>query len=113
MPVRRDKRGRYHVEFMQNRRRIHRVCPPDTPLSKAKEWETKLRQEVFRVDQLGGLPEYSLQQGIDRYINEYTGKDKAGVSGKCRQLAQFVVGHLLVDVVAVAGEVSKLSLIHI
>ena len=107
MPVYKDKRGRYHVEFCQGGRRVHRVCPPDTPYAKAKEWETKLRQEVFRVDQLGGLPEYSLQQGIDRYIREYPGKDKANIQGKARVIERFVGGRALGDVVSVAGEIGN------
>lgn len=97
MPVNQDKRGRYHVEFQQGGRRIHRVCPPNTTKAQAKEWETKLRGEVFRVDKLGGLPEYSLQQAIDRYLDEYSGKDAQRVRGKARTLAPFVenagIGH--------------------
>lgn len=86
MSVTKDKRGRYHVQFMQGGRRIHRVCPPDTTKAQAQEWERKLRGEVFRVDKLGGLPEYSLQQAIDRYLDEYTGRDKRRTSGKAEKL---------------------------
>jgi integrase len=107
MPVYKDSRGRYSVEFCQGGRRIHRVCPPHTTKAQAVEWETKLRGEVFRVDKLGGLPEYSLQQGIDRYLDEYTGKDKSRVNGKCRQIAHAVVGRALGDVVGVASTVAN------
>ncbi len=105
MPVYRRKDGRLEVAFMQGGRRIHRVCPPHTTKAQAVEWETKLRGEVFRVDKLGGLPEYSLQQAIDRYIDEYAGKVKQGVAGKARTITEFVQSHALRDVVRVAAEI--------
>lgn len=105
MPVYQDKRGRYHVEFMQGGRRVHRVCPPYTTKAQAKEWETKLRGEVFRVDKLGGLPEYSLQQAIDRYLDEYPGKDAERTRGKAGTLTPFVKDARLGDVVGVAQAV--------
>lgn len=107
MPVSQDKRGRYHVEFQQGGRRIHRVCPAHTTKAQAKEWETKLRSEVFRVDKLGGLPEYSLQQAIDRYLDEYTGKDKERTAGKAKAFGSFVDGYALRDIGFVAGQVAK------
>ena len=106
MPVYKDKRGRYEIAFMQGGRRIHRVCPPDTTKAQAVEWETKLRGEVFRVDKLGGLPEYSLAQAIERYINEYTGKDKKRTSGKCQTIRAFTEGRALSDVLSVAQRLS-------
>lgn len=105
--VSKDRRGRYVIQFMQGRRRVHRVCPPHTTQAQAKEWETKLRSEVFRVDKLGGLPEYTLQQAIDRYINEYTGKDKDRTAGKARAIRGYVEGRLLGDVLLVADKLSK------
>lgn len=107
MSVTKDDRGRYHIQFMQGGRRIHRVCPPDTTKAQAVEWETKLRGEVFRVDKLGGLPEYSLQQAIDRYIDEYAGKDKDRTAGKAKQMEGFVGGKALGDVVQVAEAIAR------
>lgn len=106
MSVSKDKRGRYHVAFMQNRRRIHRVCPPHTTKAQAVEWETKLRGEVFRVDKLGGLPEYSLAQAIERYLNEYPGRDKERTRGKYQAFEGLVAGSALLDVASVASEVA-------
>lgn len=109
MSVTKDKRGRYHVAFMQGGRRIHRVCPPNTTKAQAVEWETKLRGEVFRIDKLGGLPEYSLQQAIERYLNEYPGKDKARVAGKSKRMAEHITGHALTDVVGVCEAIARTS----
>lgn len=107
MPIYRRKDGRFEIQFMQGGRRIHRVCPPNTTKAQTTEWETKLRGEVFRVDKLGGLPEYSLQQGIDRYVKEYTGRDKRGVEGKCRTISGFVGECLLRDVLQIAQKLSE------
>lgn len=107
MSVTKNKRGRYEIAFMQSGRRIHRVCPPDTTKAQAVEWETKLRGEVFRVDKLGGLPEYSLAQAIQRYLNEYPGKDKKGVDSKTRAMAGNVGGASLGDIIAVSEAVSQ------
>lgn len=107
MPVYKDSRGRYTVQFCQGGVRIHRVCPPHTTKAQAKEWEIRLRGEVFRVDKLGGLPEYSLQQGIDRYLDEYQGKDRTGAVGKSGTIARFVSGHALSDVLSVADTIVR------
>ncbi len=104
--VTKDKRGRYHVQFMQGGRRIHRVCPPNTTKAQATEWETKLRGEVFRVDKLGGVPEYSLQQAIDRYLDEYSGKDGGRTRGKAGTIRGFVCDSSLADLLEVAGRIS-------
>lgn len=91
---------------MQNGRRIHRVCPPHTTKAQAEEWERELRREVFRVDKLGGVPEYSLQQAIDRYIDEYPGKDKERVAGKAKVMAGVIRDLALREVVEVSQAVA-------
>lgn len=107
MSVRKDGRGRYHVEFMQHGVRIHRVCPPHTTKAQAEEWERQLRGEVFRVKKLGGIPEYSLQQAIDRYLDEYTGRDKQRVEGKTRAFESHIRGRMLAEIADVAESIKR------
>lgn len=107
MSVTKDKRGRYHVQFMQGGRRIHRVCPPDTTKAQAVEWETKLRKEVFRVDKLGGVPEYSLQQAIDRYLDEYPGKDVERTRGKASCIPEHIRAGPIRDIAEAADAVRR------
>jgi len=96
---------------MQGGRRTHRVCPPDTTKAQAVEWETKLRGEVFRVDKLGGTPEYSLQQAIDRYIAEYAGKDKKRTAGKVQAFSELIADARLVDVGDVSARIQAANTI--
>ena len=102
MPIYRDKRGRYHVAFMQGGRRVHRVCPQGTSKARAVEYETKLRQEVFRVDRLGEIPDYSLGEAILRYLDEAPQKWRKDLESKARALGDFVVGKRLREIGAVA-----------
>lgn len=102
MPVYQDKRGRYVVAFMQGRRRVHRICPPGTSKAKAVEYETKLRQEVFRVDRLGEIPDYSLGEAILRYLREAPQKWRKDLDSKARALAPYVVGKTLAQIWEVA-----------
>ena len=107
MSVYQDKRGRWEVAFMQSGRRVHRVCPPGTSRARAVEYETKLRQAAFRVDKLGELPEYSLDEAISRYLREYSGKDKRGVESRIRTFADAVQGRSLGEIVGIAESLRR------
>lgn len=107
MPIYQDKRGRYHVAFMQGGRRVHRVCPAGTSKSTAIEFETKLRQEVFKVGRLGKTPEYSIGEAIVRYLNQAPQKWRRDLESKARAIGDHVVGKTLRQAPEVAEAVKK------
>lgn len=104
MSVWKDGRGRYHVGLMHRGRRVHRICPESTTLEQARRYETKLRQELFRVIDLGESPDIPLSQAIQRYLDEEVAGHKAAhiTRLKAYSLEPFVVGKLLVQVAEVA-----------
>jgi integrase len=87
---------------MQGGRRVHRVCPQGTSKARAVEYETKLRQEVFRVDRLGEIPDYSLGEAILRYLDEAPQKWRKDLESKARALGTHVVGKSLRQIKEVA-----------
>ena len=103
MPVYQDKRGRYHVAFMQGGRRVHRVCPKGTTKARAVEYETKLRGEVFKVDKLGKIPDYSLGEAILTYLDEAPQKWRKDLESKARALAPWVVDQRISQIGEVAN----------
>jgi integrase len=107
MPIYQDKRGRYHVAFMQGGRRVHRVCPAGTSKARAVEYETKLRQEVFRVDRLGQIPDYSLGEAILAYLNEAPQKWRKDLDSKARRLAPYAIGKTLTQIGDIAEAYKK------
>lgn len=107
MPVYQDKRGRWHVAFMQGRRRVHRVCPEGTSKAKAVEWETQLRQQVFKIDRLGEIPDYSLGEAILRYLEEGPQTWRHDLESKARALGPWVVGKMLREAADVAEEYKR------
>lgn len=92
---------------MQDGRRVHKVCPPGTTKSQAVEYETKLRQEAFRVGRLGEKPDYQLDEAIQRYLDEYAGKDKTRTEGKAKGIARFIRGRSLGDLLEVATSIAN------
>jgi integrase len=88
---------------MQGGRRVHRVCPQGTTKARAVEYETKLRQEVFRVDRLGEIPDYSIGEAILRYLDEAPQKWRKDLESKAKGLAAFVIGKSLREIHEVAA----------
>jgi integrase len=89
---------------MQGGRRVHRVCPKGTSKARAVEYETKLRQEVFRVDRLGEIPDYSLGEAILRYLDEAPQKWRKDLESKARALAPYVYGKGLREIAEAAEQ---------
>ena len=104
MPIRRDKRGRYHVEFAQGGARVHRVLPEGATREQASRYETKLRRELFDVKELGEIPNYTLAEAVMRYLKEYQGRAKKQTENHARRLQQNVVGRNLAEILVVASE---------
>jgi integrase len=107
MSVWRDKRGRLHVAIQFRGRRIHRVCPEGTSREQARRFETKIRQDLFRVIDLGEAPEIPLSQAVQRYLDEEVAHHKAArvTTLKAFSLEQFVVGKSLSQIVGVGESI--------
>lgn len=105
MSVKLNKEGKYEIQFSQGGRRVHRVLPEGATRAEAKRKETELRREVFRADELGDLPDYTIGEGIMRYLNEYTGKAKKQTESHARAVELRVKGRTISDIVIVAQEI--------
>jgi integrase len=105
MSVTRNKNGQYEVQFSQGGRRVHRVLPKGATREQANKLENKLRGEVFRADELDELPDYSIGEGIMRYLNEYQGKAKKQTEEHAKALKQFVRGKAISEIVGVSQRV--------
>lgn len=105
MSIKLNKRGCYEIQFSQGGRRVHRVLPKGATRAEAQRKENELRREVFRADELGDLPDYTIGEGIMRYLDEYKGKAKKQTESHCRALSSSVRGRGIREVVAVADGV--------
>jgi integrase len=90
-----NEKGQYEIQFSQGGRRVHRVLPKGTTRQQAKKKEHDLRREVFRADELGELPDYTIGEGIMRYLNEYQGKAKKQTESHAKALEPYVRGRPL------------------
>jgi integrase len=97
MSVTLNKKGRYEIQFSQGGRRVHRVLPEGTTRKQALKKELALKQAVFRADELGELPDYTIGEGIMRYLNEYQGKAKKQTESHAAALEPHVKGRTLSD----------------
>lgn len=105
MSVKLNKTGKYEIQFSQGGRRVHRVLPEGTTRAEAKRKETELRREVFRADELDELPDYTIGEGIMRYLREYTGKAKKQTESHAKALELFVKGRAFSDYLDVVQRV--------
>lgn len=105
MSVTLNKKGRYEIQFSQGGRRVHRVLPEGTTRKQAKKQELKLRKEAYSADELGELPDYTIGEGIMRYLNEYQGKAKRQTGEHAKALKPFVKGRGLAEIVSVSERV--------
>ena len=105
MSVTLNKRGCYEIQFSQGGRRVHRVLPEGTTRQEAKRKENDLRREVFRADELGDLPDYTIGEGIMRYLNEYQGKAKRQAGEHAKALKPFVKSRSMAEIVSVSERV--------
>jgi integrase len=101
--MRKDKKGRWKVEFQQGGRRVHKVLPEGATRQDAQRLESRLRQETFRVGELGDAPAYTIGEAVMRYLKEFTGKSRKQTESHAAALEPFIVGRLLSDVVPVAN----------
>jgi integrase len=69
MPVYRDKRGRYSVDFRAQGRRIFRRCPKGCTAAQARLYEAKLRADLWQ-QRLGRGPSVSLASALQNHIEK-------------------------------------------
>jgi integrase len=69
MPVYRDKRGRYVVDFRAQGRRIFRRCPKGATAAQARTYEAKLRTDLWH-QRLGKGPSVSLASALQNHIQK-------------------------------------------
>jgi integrase len=103
-----NEKGQYEIQFSQGGRRVHRVLPKGTTRQQAKKAENKLRGEVFRADELGELPDYTIGEGIMRYLREYTGKAKKQTESHAKALKEAVKGKSISRLTEVCDEIRRL-----
>lgn len=104
MPVYRDRRGRYTVDFRLQGRRVFRRCPEGATLAQARAYEARLRAERIADKLEGRKPTVSLAAALQHYIEtsikgtRSEGKAEAAVY----RLAEHVEGRSVADAPAVA-----------
>jgi integrase len=108
MSVKLNKEGKYEIQFSQGGRRVHRVLPEGTTRKQALKKELSLKQSVFKADELGELPDYTIGEGIMRYLREYTGKAKKQVESHAKALEKSVARRNLQELPDVASAYRRL-----
>ena len=69
MPIYRDKRGRYCVDFTTSGRRIFRRCPKGATKAQAIAYESKLRGDLWQQKLTGAAPAVPLAAALQHYID--------------------------------------------
>jgi integrase len=102
MPVRKDARGRWHVEVCYRRQRVHRVCPRDTAKAQAQQLEAQIRKDLFlaRAGSSNSLIADALAHYAKHYIIHH--RDQASSLGHVNRLAEWVDGRRLSEAAAAA-----------
>lgn len=109
MPVNRDKRGRWVVEFQHRGVRVHRRCPEGVGKGEAEALEARLRTEIFAARELGVKPAVSLPHAVQSWLNQVAKHQKSYAKTKNRALAMapLLIGKTLGSIPAIADELKK------
>jgi integrase len=102
-----NEKGQYEIQFSQGGRRVHRVLPKGATREQAKKKENDLRREVYRADELDELPDYSIGEGIMRYLREYQGKAKKQTESHARALESVCRNKSLLQLTDVCSDVRR------
>lgn len=92
MSVKANKEGQWEIQFSQGGRRVHRVLPKGATRAQAVEKETRLRRDVFDTDELGHVQDYTIGEGIIRYVKEFSGKAQRATENHAKALREAVRG---------------------
>lgn len=89
MAIRIDRvKGRFVCEFQQGGTRILRRLPAGITQAQAKEYETKLRRELFDRDKLGKKPDLTLTDAIGRWLLDNDRWIEQNLSGRITLLKE-------------------------
>jgi integrase len=86
MSVRYDReRKQWSVEFEQTGIRVHRRLPKGATKSQADELETKLRREIFDRETLDKLPDLTIGDAIDIWLQANRRKNQKQAQSEAKQ----------------------------
>lgn len=105
MSVRLNKQGQWEIEGSERGVRFHRVLRKGQKRSQAVALERKIRADIFTAKVLGNVPDYSIGEGIMRYLREFHGKSKKQTESHARALAPYVTGKSMDQCVEVADAI--------
>lgn len=71
MPIRKDDKGRWHVDVCINRQRVHRRCPDGASASDAKKLEAQLRIALGAAQRKPSIPHNPLLTDIMGHYVKY------------------------------------------
>lgn len=92
MPVRKDKKGRYHVEICYNRHRVHRRCPEGASKAEAYQLEAKIKRDLW-LNELGRKPEVMIGYALQDYIKHHVSrKSTDSTIYHCYRLGEWIDG---------------------
>ena len=102
MPVRKDNRGRWHVEVCFRRQRVHRVCPKDTTKAQAQALEGEIRKDLFlaRTGNSNKLISDALANYVENHLRQ--AKSYKDSISHVYRLADWVTGERLSETPTVA-----------
>lgn len=102
MPVRKDARGRWHVEVCYRRQRVHRVCPVETSKAQAQQLEAQIRKDLFLAK--SGSSNNLIADALAHYARHYVKhhRDQTSSLGHINRLAEWVDGKRLSEAAAAA-----------
>jgi integrase len=94
---------------MHRGKRVHRILPIASTLEQAHRFQVKLRQELFRVIDLGEAPAVSLWKALQRYVDDEVVHHKAARITKLKvaSLESIVAGKSLAQVCEVADKLIR------
>ena len=102
MPIYKDPRGRYVVDFTAQGRRIFRRCPKGATQAQAKQYEAQLRGSLWN-QKLGLAPRYPLISALEHYIGKLKGTRSEGkAESAAYRLFDYAKGKAMEDAPAVA-----------
>lgn len=103
MPIYKDKRGRYVVDFTAQGRRIFRRCPQGATKAQAHAYEAQLRGDIWQ-QKLGRAPSVSLAAALQNHIQKSIKgtRSEGRAESSVYRLMDYVHGKRIEDAPAVA-----------
>jgi integrase len=101
MPIRKDERGRWHVELCVRRQRVHRVCPANTTKAQAQHLEAEIRKDLYAAGT--GTANRLISDALANYVENHLKHSKSYKDSICHvnRLADWVGNQRLSNAPAV------------